>query len=754
MYEAIPSELKTLPNWICWKAEFNEKKGKIDKIPVNPLTGGGAMSNNPDTWTNYETAVRESEKYSGIGFMFGNCDYFGVDIDGIQDELQDFHSGGTDNIVSEFVETLQSYCETSQSGNGIHIICKGHLPKGGRRKNNVEMYESGRFFVMTGNICAEFAEINECTELIKPLHEKYIGGHKPKARAAPPAPLPLPQTASEIVELAENSKNGDKFKRLYSGDITGYKSQSEAELAFCNSLAFWTGRDAEKMDSIFRSSGLMRDKWDEQRAGRTYGQITIEKAIFDCDSVYSPQQHSDFTVNFNKRIKLYSFDDTGNAQRFIDLFGDQVKYCYKNKEWLYYDGRKWCVDDIGMDRTLADEAVENMKEQLSYYIKKEEDENIKDFKKTIKSARSYTGKSNFLKEAMHYVPILPTQLDSYPMLLNTPSGIVNLEKFTLQKHNPDKLLSKITNVEFTDNSDCPQWLSFLNDIFGGDKELIHYIQKAVGYSLTGSGNEQCVFFLYGTGRNGKSTFLDVIREIFGDYAANIQPETIMVKSGQNSAANSDIARLKGARFVTCVEPNKGARLNEGLIKQLTGGDPITARKLYGDEFEFIPEFKLWMATNYKPKIYGTDTGIWRRIHIIPFTIQIPDDKVDKNLKYKLSAELPGILRWAVEGCRMWQDEGLEMPQVVLNEVKEYRNEMDIISTFIDECCEIGNRFEIKSSEIYQSYKAWAKEGNEAEFSQRSFSDELSKRFNKVKSRNGIIFKGIRTKQGFKTDFNT
>ena len=158
MYEAIPSELKTLPNWICWKAEFNEKKGKIDKIPVHHLTGGGAMSNNPDTWTNYETAVRESEKYSGIGFMFGNCDYFGVDIDGIQDELQDFHSGGTDNIVSEFVETLQSYCETSQSGNGIHIICKGHLPKGGRRKNNVEMYESGRFFVMTGNICAEFAE--------------------------------------------------------------------------------------------------------------------------------------------------------------------------------------------------------------------------------------------------------------------------------------------------------------------------------------------------------------------------------------------------------------------------------------------------------------------------------------------------------------------------------------------------------------------------------------------------------------------
>lgn len=148
----------------------------------------------------------------------------------------------------------------------------------------------------------------------------------------------------------------------------------------------------------------------------------------------------------------------------------------------------------------------------------------------------------------------------------------------------------------------------------------------MGYSLTGSTTEQCAFFLYGTGRNGKSTFIDIIRDIFGDYAANIQPETIMVRSNQSTAINSDIARLKGARLVTSVEPNEGVRINEGLLKQLTGDDTVTARKLYGDEFEFKPEFKLWMATNHKPVIRGTDTGIWRRIHMIPFTVQIPEER--------------------------------------------------------------------------------------------------------------------------------
>ena len=178
-YNAIPAELKAIKNWVCWKAEPDERSHSgISKKPINPITGGFAMSNNPDTWTDFNTAVSVAEKYSGIGFMFGSSDYFGVDLDDMPDELKDYHSGGTDNVISEFVNTLQSYTEYSHSGTGIHIICKGQLPKGGRRRKNVEMYDTGRFFVMTGKYCSEYAEIIDCTESIKSLHEKYIGGGK------------------------------------------------------------------------------------------------------------------------------------------------------------------------------------------------------------------------------------------------------------------------------------------------------------------------------------------------------------------------------------------------------------------------------------------------------------------------------------------------------------------------------------------------------------------------------------------------
>ena len=225
----------------------------------------------------------------------------------------------------------------------------------------------------------------------------------------------------------------------------------------------------------------------------------------------------------------------------------------------------------------------------------------------------------------------------------------------------------------------------------------------------------------------------------GDYATNIQPETIMVRPSQGSA-NSDIARLKGARFVTSVEPNEGMRINEGLLKQLTGDDVVTARKLYGDEFEFKPEFKLWMATNHKPIIRGTDTGIWRRIHIIPFTVSIPVEKVDRQLKYKLREELSDILAWAVEGCRLWQAEGLRMPKAVLDAVQEYRHEMDVISAFADACCVTGG--EAKASQLYAVYAEWAGENNEYRMSSTKFGAEMAKRFERIKKRDGWYYRNI------------
>lgn len=746
MYEKIPNELKQIPNWVCWLAVPDEKAHSgVSKKPVNPRTGGFAQSNNPSTWTDFDTAVKASERFSGIGFMFGNCAYFGVDIDDRGELLQDYLENGADNIFAEFINTLQSYAELSQSRNGIHIICRGKLPSGGRnsKKNRIEMYDNGRFFVMTGECCAEFAEIAECTERIKPLHAKYLGGGKePSPKPRPPASV---STADDIVRLAMNAKNGAQFSSLYNGDFEAYGSRSEADLAFCNMLAFWCGCDASKMDSIFRQSGLMRDKWDRRQSGSTYGALTIEKAIAGCREIYMPKQSDGYSLRIGDegKMKLYSFDDMGNAERFIDLFGENVRYCYTEKKWYWYDGRKWCVDITGAAERMADRAVRAMDAERKVYAQMDAEEGTemeKPFQKHIKTSRSNKSKKSMLAESQHHVPILPRQMDKFKMALNTPGGVINLKTGNVSEHKPEYYLTKITSVDISSNDDCPLWKKFLNDIFDGDKDLIRYIQKAVGYSLTGSTTEQCAFFLFGTGRNGKSTFLDVIRDVFGDYAANIQPETIMVKNNANTAINSDIARLKGARLVTSVEPNEGVRLNEGLLKQLTGDDTVTARKLYSEEFEFKPEFKLWMATNHKPIIRGTDTGIWRRIHLIPFTVAIPEEKVDKNLAHKLRAEMTAIFRWCVNGCTLWQQEGLKMPRAVLDSVREYRREMDVISAFLEDCCQSTGSVAAKT--LYAAYTQWAEDNNEYRMSNTKFGVELAKRHEKVKAREGWYYTNL------------
>ena len=746
MYENVPQELKRYPNWVCWQASPDPRPddpNHIKKTPINPKTGGGAMSNNPETWADYDTALKASARFSGIGFMFGNSPFFGVDVDKVEDAIREFTEGGA-GIVSEFMNALQSYAELSPSGKGIHIICRGELPKNGRRRGNVEMYESGRFFTVTGSRFGEYTEIRDCTEFIKPLHEKYIGGGRkePAARVSA-TPAKLPSTPNDILELAMNAKNGAAFSALYSGNITGYPSASEADMALCSMLAFWCRCDAELMDELFRMSGLMRDKWDRQQSGSTYGAITINKAIKGCTNVYEPRES--YRVNISAQttepVKMYSFDDTGNADRFVDMFGGDMLYNYTDKCWLFWDGRRWCYDSDGAAERSADICIASMSEEAKLYERDDADI-AKQFAKHIKYSRSHKGKKAFLDEAQHRLPVTAARLDKHLMALNTPNGTLSLKTGELMEHDPTWLITKMLNVEYTDKADHPLWDKFLDEIFEGDTELIRYVQKAVGYSLTGRTDEQCAFFLFGTGRNGKSTFLDVIRDIIGDYAMNIQPETLMVRSAQNASASSDIARLKGARFVTSVEPNEGVRINEGLLKQLTGDDTVTARKLYANEFEFKPEFKLWMATNHKPIIRGTDTGIWRRIHMIPFTVQIPPSKVDRQLKFKLEREYPAILRWAVEGCLLWQKEGLAMPKAVREMVHEYRREMDVISAFIEDRCEVADGISSQATHLYAAYSAWCNDNNEYKMSNTKFGIELAKRFNRVKTRDGWYYVGV------------
>jgi putative DNA primase/helicase len=742
MYELIPDELKALPRWVCWRAVLDPKSHSgISKHPVNPRTGGMARSNDPTTWTDFETAAAAAVDYAGIGFMFYESGYIGIDIDDRPEELDAYRNGDHCTIFGQMNDALQTYMEFSQSGNGVHFIGRGKLPDKDFKNSEVgiEMYTGARFFVMTGNLCTEYVDIADITETVKPYYEKYRTRSKSKAQSAPQEQLPLggsSMNAQEVIDRASRSRQGQKFAALYAGDTTGYNSNSEADMALCNMLAFWCQGDLQLMDEIFRSSGLMREKWDRKQSGTTYGAITLQKAIDGLSAVYAETEPSDsgYAVVIQKSMqqgapriqgKMYRFDDTGNAERLFDAFGDMLRFCYTDKKWLYYYEGKWYTDSIGYIRQLADSATMLQEQERILYA--HDEEMLKAFDRHLKKSRSFAGKTNMIREAEHYAPILPQNLDRNKAVIGVKNGIIDLKTGELLPHDREAYLTKQCPVIY--NPDAPEpklWLQFLSDIFGGDPYMLDYIQKCVGYSLTGSTSEQCAFFLFGTGRNGKSTFLEIVRGILGDYATNIQPQTIMVNPKSGNAPSSDIARLKGARLVTSVEPNEGMRLDEGLLKQLTGDDVVTARKMFSEEFEFKPEFKLWMATNHKPLIRGTDTGIWRRIHLIPFEVQIPLDRVDRKLKYKLVKESEGILKWAVEGCIKWQNEGLTMPQKVLEAVREYQHEMDVISAFLDACCMTGEG-ETKASKLYAVYAKWAEEHNEYLMSSTKFGTELKRK---------------------------
>lgn len=749
----IPNELKQLNNWCVWK--FEKRNGKRTKIPFNAETGEFAKSNDKRTWSSYETAVN-AEGVDGIGFFF-EPPYLGIDIDDIDDDLHRFKQGDKlDNIVSEFNEAFKSYTEVSPSGNGLHIIVKGKIPGSRRRKGNIEMYDSGRFFTMTGKTIGKYKDVTEVSEQVfKTIYEKYLPDNTVKYPTTNNYQQNI-HNLSEIDVINEiyKSKQAKLFDDLMKGNYEPYyTSHSEADMALANILAFWCARDYSQMDSIFRQSNLYRDKWDEKRKNSTYGEQTLFKAINEANNIYTPkQQTEDNPLRYalsklfdnqeeTKEFPIRSYDDTGNADRFIDRYGNLYKYSYIANKFYIYDGMKWKIDDKGSIRKLIDEMIESIKdEKIIHGDDVTEEEAREFFQKYYKKTRGTQAKKNIMNELMHRRPATPDDFDRDDMLINVANGYIDLTSRELYKHDINKMFSQITNTDYTEKMQPAVWLDFLNDIFAGDQEVIRYIQKALGYSLTGSTREQIMFILFGKGRNGKSIFVEVISEILGDYSNNMQAKSLMVKKNDN--VNTDIARLSKARFVTSSEPNEGFRFDEGLIKQLTGGDKVTARFLYAEEFEYTPKFKIWVSTNHKPIIRGTDDGIWRRLVLIPFDVQIPEEKVDKDLKYKLLREAPAILNWMAEGAYMWMQEGLAMPEKLKEASKAYRNEMDVIEQFIEDECKRVDDAKVKANELYELYKRWANENGNYKMSNKDFGQKMKEKFKYKRLKTGMYYFGI------------
>lgn len=765
MYEKIPLELKQLPHWVGWKYMQRPGEDHKRKVPINAMDGQPAKSNDPTTWCDFDTACLGKERFGldGIGFMFSGDGIFGIDIDHCYDpETQEL-----DPAAAEIIETVQSYTELSPSGTGIHILCKGVLPEGRKRRGAVEMYSTLRYFTVTGNQFGLEYPFSDCTERVAVMHRKYLGEEE-TAAGTQKAALPMPagrgtnadMSVDAILRRMFDSKHGQKLQDLYNGSWERYGigdgSQSSADQAFCNTLAFWCRCDAALMDAIFRRSGLYRQKWDKRRGAKTYGQITIDRAIKDCRDIWEPQERvqrpapavppppqntsnevpaiENATVGETGQRRYYTYDDTGNALRFRDANAGLIHYNHVDGCWIYWDGVRWASDENGEIKRRADKMLADMAKDLK---EMQDDPAYNAYKKHLSRSRSHRGKEGFIAEARHLegVPVLPSEMDRAGNAFNVRNCLISLKTGKTAEHDKKYMISKLAPVTYDENAKCPRWDRFIEEITCGDKSLQLYLQRMIGYCMTAYTKEQCMFFLYGNGSNGKSVFVDTIAYMLGEYAASCQPETVMMRD-RNNTARGDLARLKGARMVVTSEPNDGCRLDEGIVKQMTGGteNKLTARFLYGREFEFSPEFKIVMSTNYKPVIKGTDNGIWRRVRLIPFTAEFTKENRDPQLTEKLRRELPGILNWAIAGAVGWCKEGLPPCAIIDEAGQEYRSEMDRVQQFLDDCTTRSESSSTQASTLYKCYKAWCSEqGDRFPVGSTKFFMELKRRFKSRKT---------------------
>ncbi|MEW6290966.1 MAG: phage/plasmid primase, P4 family [Thermodesulfobacteriota bacterium] len=432
--------------------------------------------------------------------------------------------------------------------------------------------------------------------------------------------------------------------------------------------------------------------------------------------------------------------DLGNAERLVAYCGEDIRYCHRWGAWLIWNGKIWELDKTLQINGKAKEVVRNIYKEASQASDSAERTAISRHAEKSESESRIRSMINLAK-CDQSLAVHPEDLDQNHWLLTCLNGTIDLRTGKLLKHDRKHLITQIAPAEYDPNATCPTWKSFLDKILAGNDNLISFLQRAVGYSLTGDTSEQCLFIFHGSGANGKSTFLQAISSMLGEHAMQTPTETLLVK--RKGAIPNDVARLKGARLVTASEAETDQRLAEGLIKQMTGQDTLSARFLHQEWFDFKPTHKIFLATNHKPTITGIDPAIWRRIKLIPFDVTIPEHKRDKKLLSKLEAELSGILAWAVRGCLDWRDNGLGIPVEVRTATDQYKIDMDVMAQFLSDCCDIQPKESVSSKNLYAAYLSWCEEVGEEPLKQRNFGLKLKEKgYKNNRNRDGRYWKGL------------
>lgn len=451
-------------------------------------------------------------------------------------------------------------------------------------------------------------------------------------------------------------------------------------------------------------------------------------------------------------LAQFKSTDLGNDAAFESLYSGQFLFCRSRGKWLAWNDHAWQIDELGCyDRAMIEVAQQRLHACASI-------EDPQERKGAVKSAISLQNMGK-RKAALESATSNPTfrrtinMFDQDPWLLATLNGVIELQTGEFRQGRRSDMITMQCPVEYDPESECPRWLNFLEDIFEPHAELIPFVKRAIGYSLTGNTREECLFILHGIGRNGKGTLLRTIQNILGNYAQTADFSTFTADKEKKGDIRNDIARMKGARFIATSEASEGIRLAEATVKNLTGGDIITARFLHAENFDFLPTHKIWISVNHLPTIRATDKGIWSRIRLLPFDVSF-SGREDMNLKADLMAELPGILSWAVQGCLEWQEVGLSEPEAVKRATQEYRADSDQIGRFLEECCfYIGHSkqenqpslptVKARARNLYHRYRKWAEDVGEFVIKEKQFGQNLiEKGLSRVHTKHGSAYQGV------------
>lgn len=443
----------------------------------------------------------------------------------------------------------------------------------------------------------------------------------------------------------------------------------------------------------------------------------------------------------------FNFSDVGNAERLMAIYGKNIRYSPIRTKWFIWSGKHWEIDNAGKIELLTKNVIRKLQAQGNEIL--DDTEKNEKLKESIRKFVLRSEADGRVKAMINQAKtqrgsvIFQTDLNLYK--INLKNGTLNLKTGLIENHDRKDFITKVINIGYEPKAKCPNWIEFINKIFLNNQELIDYIQKSIGYSMTGDANLQCFYILHGNGSNGKGTFIKTIMTLLGDYAGTLNGKSLMEKMG-DEGARGDLAALEGTRFVCINELEENKSFDESLMKSMSSGasEPIRVRRMYEEEFNLYPQFKMWLTTNKLPKIKGTDDGIWRRVRKIPFEYKFSG--VDKDVYFfekNLMPEMSGILNWAIEGCLKWQQEGMELPEIVKIAVEEYKSDMDKLGGFISECCLVGERFRIGASQLYQTYETWCRDNGENSMTSTMFGKSIkNKKIEKKRAGIGFFYYGI------------